>query len=76
MNAESLTALLASVEARNCYFWLSYEREHQNPLVDSGMIWRCRCAAPQKYEATGSTAEQAVKNALERAAEIEGNRKP
>lgn len=63
--------LFALVEARKTFFWLNYEREHRSPLVESGMIWRCQCAAPAAYGITGKTAEEAVRNALNRAAELE-----
>lgn len=66
-------ALFAEVEARKCYFWLTYEREHSSPLVDSGMIWRCSCAAPANYAATGKTASEAIQNALKLASAIEAD---
>lgn len=63
--------LFARVEARKCFFSLYYEREKRSPLVDSGMIWRCGCGAPESYIVEGKTAKEAVEKALTRAAELE-----
>lgn len=65
--------LFAQVEARKCFFSLYYEREKRSPLVDSGMIWRCGCGAPESYIVEGKTAKEAVEKALTRAAELESS---
>lgn len=65
--------LFAQVEARKCFFSLYYEREKRSPLMDSGMIWRCGCGAPESYVMEGKTAKEAVEKALARAAELESS---
>lgn len=65
--------LFARVEARKCFFSLHYEREKRSPLMDSGMIWRCGCGAPESYVVEGKTAKEAVEKALTRAAELESS---
>lgn len=65
--------LFARVEARKCFFSLYYEREKRSPLMDSGMIWRCGCGAPESYVVEGKTAKEAVEKALARAAELESS---
>jgi hypothetical protein len=66
-------AMFTDVETRRRYFCLTYDLKHPSGLQGSDMIWRCRCGSPQTYEAVGSTVEEAIKNAMTKATEMEAS---
>ena len=52
--------------------YICIERTWSGSILDpeTKIVWKCRCAAPGKFEATGDTPQEAISKALEIYAQI------